>query len=120
MLRGCTLKNTDYVLGIVLYNGHYTKVMKNNVHAKEKKSLLEIKMNNYIVMVFVFLILFCLFSSILYIIWVETQGEDHPYLSLGDENTWLVFIKRFFNWILIFGNFVPISLVVTVETVKFL
>ncbi len=29
LLRGCTLKNTDYVFGIVLYVGNDTKIMQN-------------------------------------------------------------------------------------------
>jgi magnesium-transporting ATPase (P-type) len=29
ILKGCTLKNTEYVIGIVIYSGHNTKIMKN-------------------------------------------------------------------------------------------
>ena len=30
ILRGCKLKNTDWILGIVIYTGHETKIMKNS------------------------------------------------------------------------------------------
>jgi magnesium-transporting ATPase (P-type) len=30
ILRGCTLKNTEYIYGIVLYVGDDTKIMKNS------------------------------------------------------------------------------------------
>ena len=119
ILRGCVLKNTDYVYGLVVYNGHFTKLMKNNVKTQEKKSMLEEKMNYYIILVFCFLVFFCFLGSILYIIWVNDSKENHPYLEIDGENLFSVFFIRFFNWVLIFGNFVPISLVVTVETVKF-
>jgi len=38
LLRGMVLKNTDFVEGIIIYNGHFTKLMKNNVKTSEKKS----------------------------------------------------------------------------------
>lgn len=30
LLRGCVIRNTDYVEGIVIYAGHETKAMLNN------------------------------------------------------------------------------------------
>lgn len=120
MLRGCTLRNTDWVIGIVIYNGHYSKIMMNTIRSKEKKSMLEKKMNKYIIFVFCFLIFFCTLSSMLYMIWFKAKSSSHLYLEIGDENAALIFFLRFGNWILIFGNFVPISLIVTIETVKYL
>lgn len=31
ILRGCTLKNTNFIRGIVVYTGHNTKIMLNNI-----------------------------------------------------------------------------------------
>lgn len=45
VLRGCSLRNTDYIYGIVLYTGHHTKIMLNTVASKSKKSTLEKMMN---------------------------------------------------------------------------
>jgi phospholipid-transporting ATPase len=53
-------------------------------------------------------------------IWFKIKSKSHLYLETGDENAGMIFFLRFGNWILIFGNFVPISLIVTVETVKYL
>lgn len=33
LLRGCSLKNTDYIIGCVTFTGHHTKVMKNSSRA---------------------------------------------------------------------------------------
>ena len=52
-----------------------------------------------------------------------------PYLALTDtfanvtvfDQNWVLnAIQRYFTWILIFTNMVPISLMVTLEVVKFL
>ena len=42
LLRGMSLKNTDYLYGIVIFTGHETKVMKNSEEAKYKSSRLEL------------------------------------------------------------------------------
>ncbi len=120
LLRGCYLKNTDWVIGIVCYNGHHSKIMKNSVEAKEKQSLLEEKLAGYIVLNFIFLLIFCLSSSLLYIIWAHMDKDNILYLEIADDNLFKEFFIRFGNWILIFSNFIPISLMVTVEMVKFL
>ena len=38
VLRGTRLKNTEFVIGIVVYTGHETKIMKNSKNAKFKMS----------------------------------------------------------------------------------
>lgn len=38
LLRGSSLKNTDYVIGLCVFTGHDTKVMKNSAHSKYKFS----------------------------------------------------------------------------------
>ena len=41
LLRGSSLRNTDYVYGIAVFTGHDTKVMKNSAKGKYKFSTLE-------------------------------------------------------------------------------
>lgn len=44
LLRGCVLKNTDFVIGLVTFVGRYSKIMQNTIKTKPKKSDLERKM----------------------------------------------------------------------------
>ena len=37
-----SLKNTDYIYGLVVFTGHETKVFKNSAESKYKKSRLDI------------------------------------------------------------------------------
>jgi len=53
VLRGSSLKNTEYIYGIVLYTGHETKVMMNSVKSKSKLSKLEKATNMYIILMVV-------------------------------------------------------------------
>lgn len=52
ILRGCSLRNTKEIIGLITYTGHETKIMLNSVRAKPKKSGVEKLMNNFIVMIF--------------------------------------------------------------------
>jgi phospholipid-transporting ATPase len=118
LLRGSSLRNTEFIYGLVVFTGHDTKVMQNSAKAKYKFSDLEYMTNKAIVIV--------LFTQII----LSTIGG---YLGSQDQ-VWAVelwesaesgkkrhvdFIKNFFTWILIFTNLVPISLMVSLELVKF-
>jgi magnesium-transporting ATPase (P-type) len=51
LLRGSSLRNTEWVYGLVVFTGHETKIMKNSVRSKAKFSKLEKSTNNYIVVI---------------------------------------------------------------------
>jgi len=48
LLRGSSLRNTGFILGIAIYTGHDTKVMKNSARSRPKQSKIEKAMNKYI------------------------------------------------------------------------
>ena len=43
LLRGCTLRQTEYIIGVAIYIGHNTKSMKNSPLAKLKISKLRLE-----------------------------------------------------------------------------
>ena len=49
LLRGSSLRNTDWVYGVAVYTGHETKVMMNSMQSRAKLSKLEIAANKYII-----------------------------------------------------------------------
>jgi len=57
--KGSSLKNTEFVIGLVIYTGHDTKLMMNQIKGKRKYSDLENKMYKNIIMIFIFLVLLC-------------------------------------------------------------
>lgn len=74
-------------------------------------------------------ILLSAFSAGIGSFWTVTAGKKATYLGLDlqeggvqdswNTNFWLLWLKNTGTWILIFCNFVPISLLVTLELVKF-
>lgn len=51
ILRGCKLRNTEFVIGIAVFTGHDTKIMQNSAKAQYKFSTLEVMSNRAILMV---------------------------------------------------------------------
>ena len=41
ILRGCSLKNTEWIYGLVVYTGFDTKIMLNSTKSRPKHSTLE-------------------------------------------------------------------------------
>lgn len=56
-LRSCKLKNTDWIIGVVSFNGHYTKIMMNSIKAKPKKSDIEDKVGWLLIWLFGLLVI---------------------------------------------------------------
>lgn len=64
LLRGTKLKNTEWVVGLTVYTGTNTKIMKNGCAATSKVSNIEEKVNKIILFVLLFEVLCCAFSAI--------------------------------------------------------
>jgi phospholipid-transporting ATPase len=94
--------------------------MLNSVKARPKLSSLERVTGQMVIYTFILLIVFCVFAGLTYGIWeYRNQTTLDRYLMQREMSIWLVGLIRFGNWMLIFGNFVPISMMLTLETVKF-
>ena len=66
LLKGSVLKNTSWIIGIVVYTGMNNKIILNSKQPRTKISQIEKRMNNYLIYVFVFLMICCLVCSIMH------------------------------------------------------
>ena len=88
LLRGTSLRNTDWVYGLVIYSGHDTRIMMNSSKARTKFSNLETQTNRQIVYIFLFQILICIGCASLNQMWTLRVGKElHPYLGLKSSDT---------------------------------
>ena len=65
MLRGMSLRNTEYAYGLIIFTGHETKLMKNSEEAKYKLSKLEHYTTKTIKMVLVVQVLMSIIGGIM-------------------------------------------------------
>ncbi|XP_072554094.1 probable phospholipid-transporting ATPase IA isoform X1 [Paramormyrops kingsleyae] len=118
LLRGAQLRNTQWVHGIVVYTGHDTKLMQNSTRPPLKLSNVERITNFQILALFGCLLAISLVCSVGQTIWKSQYGHGAWYMNLnygGAAN----FGLNFLTFIILFNNLIPISLLVTLEVIKF-
>lgn len=117
-----SLRNTEEIFGLVVYTGHQTKIQMNTSRATYKTSHIMRLTNRQIGIILLMQIVLASIGSALGSSWMF-NNLDNVYLNFEDDkwnqNWFLLFIKTTGTWILIFTNFVPISLLVSLELVKF-
>ena len=69
ILRGCSLKQTKYIFGLVVYVGHNSKIMKNSPSARLKTSRIESIMSFQIIIVLVIQFVLSNLGAAMYVIW---------------------------------------------------
>ena len=125
LLRGCTLRQTEYIIGVAIYIGHNTKSLINSPDLRAKHSSVELEMNKHLIAIFIYQVLL---SSILSIVYVILYSKNFNNLwkyffdkekNNVDSEFMKIFAKMTGTWIVINSNFVPISLLVTMEGIKF-
>jgi phospholipid-translocating ATPase len=65
LLRGCSVRNTAWVIGLVVFTGKNTKIMLNGGDTPSKRSKIEKETNFNVLVNFVVLILMCTIAAIL-------------------------------------------------------
>ncbi|XP_016332077.1 probable phospholipid-transporting ATPase IA isoform X5 [Sinocyclocheilus anshuiensis] len=120
LLRGAQLRNTQWVHGIVVYTGHDTKLMQNSTSPPLKLSNVERITNFQILLLFGCLLAISLVCSIGQTIWKYQYGNDAWYMDLNSPDGGAAnFGLNFLTFIILFNNLIPISLLVTLEVIKF-
>lgn len=120
LLRGCSVRNTDWVLGIVLFTGPQTRIMLNSGETPNKRARLARELNWNVIYNFIILFLMCLITGIVNgVAW----GEGHKSLNYFDFKSYggtpaVTGIITFWVAVILFQNLVPISLYISLEIVR--
>ena len=112
------VKNTEWVVGIVVCTGSDTKIILNSQKGAMKQSHLEGTVNKLIMLILAIQISLCIICAILNFIWATTYGEIHSYLHITDSSL-ISGVLAFWSYLLLLNTMIPISLIVTVEIVKY-
>ncbi|XP_064005288.1 phospholipid-transporting ATPase VD isoform X2 [Pogoniulus pusillus] len=122
LLRGCTVRNTEAVVGIVVYAGHETKAMLNNSGPHYKRSKLERRVNTDILWCVLLLLLMCLTGAIGHGTWLSKYSEI-SFFNIPEPDGKLIppalaGFNMFWTMIILLQVLIPVSLYVSVEIVK--
>uniref|UniRef100_A0A6I8NR39 Phospholipid-transporting ATPase n=1 Tax=Ornithorhynchus anatinus TaxID=9258 RepID=A0A6I8NR39_ORNAN len=121
LLRGCTIRNTEWCYGLVIFAGPDTKLMQNSGKATFKRTSIDHLMNVLVFSIFLFLAAMCLILAIGNGIWEKRRGFYFQiYLPWAEEvnSATLSALLIFWSYVIILNTVVPISLYVSVEIIR--
>ena len=136
LLRGSQLRNTKAVIGMAIYTGKNSKLMKNSRSAPIKVSKIVKKTNTFTLYLFIIMLAMAIISTFGAIFDLDV-AKSHPYIaslmSNKEEMDVMDSIKnmtkisttavkyivgQLLTYIILYNAIVPISLMVTLEIVK--
>ncbi|KAG1141090.1 hypothetical protein G6F38_008662 [Rhizopus arrhizus] len=122
LLRGAQLRNTLWIYGIVVFTGHETKLMLNSSKKPSKVSNVTRITNRNILYLFAILVLMSIACAIGGLVFtIQKGGYTEGYLQLALSYTRAqAFGYDILTFLILFNSFIPISLMVTMEIVKFI
>ncbi|NXV54268.1 AT8B5 ATPase, partial [Uria aalge] len=123
LLRGCTIRNTEWCFGLVIYAGPDTKLMQNSGKTTFKRTSIDRLMNVLVLVVnlCIFLALMCLILAVVNAIWEYDKGYYFqvylPWAEGVSSASYSGFLM-FWSYVIILNTVVPISLYVSVEIIR--
>jgi len=118
ILKGSVLRNTNWIVGIIVYTGMNNKIILNSKKPRTKISKIERKMNFYLIYVFIFLILCCFACSFLHHNGYNNYILYYTNFILLERSSLSESSITFFTYFLLLNTMIPISLIVTIEIIK--
>ncbi|XP_034047826.1 phospholipid-transporting ATPase ID-like [Thalassophryne amazonica] len=120
LLRGCTLRNTEWCFGLVIFGGPDTKLMQNSGKTIFKRTSIDHLMNILVLCIFGFLACMCTILAIGNAVWEVREGSVFTaFLPRPPRiNTALSSFLSFWSYIIVLNTVVPISLYVSVEIIR--
>lgn len=118
LLRGASLRNTEYIEGLVVYTGHDSKVMKNSENSRYKSSKMEALMNSLILRLLILQALLYLAACVGFLSWNIALYNKYPTFWKYSYNEYVEALLMILTYFILFNTMLPISLIVTLELVK--
>ncbi|XP_055009177.1 phospholipid-transporting ATPase ID-like [Boleophthalmus pectinirostris] len=120
LLRGCTLRNTEWCYGLVIFGGADTKLMQNSGKSIFKRTSIDHLMNVLVLCIFGFLASMCTVLAIGNAIWESKEGTNFLAFLPYEEGATaqLSSFLSFWSYVIVLNTVVPISLYVSVEIIR--
>lgn len=120
LLRGCVLRNTKWVVGLVVYTGSETKIVMNGGITPVKKSRISDELNLSVVINFLVLFILCFISGLINGLFYRRHDESRRYFEFKPYSPTAAGngVLSFFVTLIIYQSLVPISLYISIEIIK--
>lgn len=119
LLRGCSLRSTEWILGVVVFTGGESKIMLNSGSTPAKRARMAKELNWNVIYNFFILAAMCLVAGIVNGLAWAAPDKSLTFFDLFPYGTPpVVGIVTFWAAIILFQNLVPISLYISLEIVR--
>ncbi|KAF7369277.1 P-type phospholipid transporter [Mycena venus] len=121
LLRGCALRNTAWVVGLVVFTGADTKIMLNGGETPSKRSKIERETNFNVAVNFGVLVMMCVVAAIFSGLEDAKSNTSADFFEIDTDPTSVYVLNAlvtFVSCVIMFQNIVPISLYISIEIVK--
>lgn len=98
LLRGCSLRNTSWVIGLVVFTGDDTKIMLNGGDTPSKRSKIEKQTNFNVVMNFVVLVVMCIAVAIASGVIDGMSATSQDFFEVGSEPSSIPAVNAIINF----------------------
>lgn len=118
LIRGASLKNTDYAIGVVVYTGKDTKLMLNSGQPRYKQSQIEVITNRLILGLLGVELALCVAAATGSLVWNANYNNLYQefipvrYSAFGEA------VMTFFTMFILLTSMIPISLIISLDMVK--
>lgn len=116
VLRGTLLAHTKWMVGVVLYTGHDTRIIQNQRQAPHKTSHLEVILNRIVGAAFILNFVLIIFSTLMAML---SDAKLKFAFVERQPATFLSAMQVLTAYAVIYSYMIPISLYVTIEFVRF-
>jgi phospholipid-transporting ATPase len=130
ILRGCVVRNTDWVIGCIINTGHDTKIMMSAAKTPSKSSNIEVMASVEVLRMMILLVVICFIGATGSVTWnYANDFYSHWYNYYGRDDTtdpqdpkvniiaeWMI---QFFYFFLLHATFIPVSLYVSMTFARF-
>ncbi|KAJ2350960.1 hypothetical protein GGF43_004167, partial [Coemansia sp. RSA 2618] len=118
LLRGMKVRNTDWVIGLVLYTGDQTKIVLNSGPTPYKRSRIERTMNTQVLLSFLFVFVSSFIVALVGgLRYAKPEQRWSAYVDTS-MSSGLYGFALFWSAMIMLQNVIPIALYVSIEFVK--
>ena len=120
LLQGASLRNTDFVYGVVVFTGRHTKLSLNQRAPPSKFSRSDVILNKFVLALFILILIIVAIASLSAGL-MSRDSLPHWYLfgGVSSPNPAREAILMLFSYTVVAGYLIPMSIVVTIELSRF-
>ncbi|OMJ77612.1 hypothetical protein SteCoe_22785 [Stentor coeruleus] len=117
ILRGSKVKNTEWIIGLVVFTGSDTKFMQNTLKPQVKKSRIEKRMNKVMIALLGFILLCSIFFGAANYV-ITKNSKDYKMYDFKHINIDIYFVM--ISYLILFSRLAPIALYLNIDTIRIL